>query len=65
MLWLPSSMRQGRAGDEKDGRGMMYDVRGEIVDWKNGQKYAILFWKNGQNVYREVIYDVDLEGLVN
>lgn len=44
---------------------MMYDVRGEIVDWKNGQKYAILFWENGQNVYREVIYDVDLEGLVN
>ncbi len=44
---------------------MMYDVRWEIVDWKNGQKYAILFWKNGQNVYREVIYDVDLEGLVN
>ena len=42
-------MRQGRAGDEKDGRGMMYDVRWDIG--KNGQKYAILFWKNGQNVY--------------
>ena len=23
----------------------MYDVRGEIGDWKNGQNYAVLFWK--------------------
>ena len=51
MLWLPSSMRQGRAGDEKDGRGMMCDVRWDIG--KTDKIMLFCFGKNGQNVYRD------------